>query len=222
VIRTIRPDEFEVVGTLCVDTYVAAGVAAADEPYADFLANTEAKALDPLAEVLVCDHDGHITGTVTICPYGSDLTEVCLPGELEFRALAVAQESQGGGTAQDLIWACIDWAREHDINTVVACVTESNAAGHGLYQKLGFIRQPTRDWIAPDSTGLQTYTMSVHARRYCGRCGEQVNIGDHSGCEVALDLEPPRYCADCRRRMVVQIVPTGWRARCVKHGELTS
>jgi len=222
VIRTIRPDEFEIVGKLSVDAYVAAGVASADEPYAEFLADTAAKALDPLAEVLVCDQDGHLTGTVTICPYGSELTEVCGPGEIEFRALAVARESQRGGAAQDLIRACIDWARDHRIDTVVACVTESNAPAHALYQKLGFKRRSARDWTAPDGTLLQTYTLSVQARQYCGRCGEQVSVGDHSGCEAAMSLEPPRYCAQCRRRMVVQIVPTGWRARCVKHGELTS
>ena len=27
-------------------------------------------------------------------------------------------------------------------------------------------------------------------------------------------LEPPRYCAQCRRRMVVQVTPLGWTARC--------
>ena len=54
---------------------------------------------------------------------------------------------------------------------------------------------------------------------YCGRCGEPAGAGDHGGCERALALEPPRYCAACRRRMVVQVLPTGWRARCVEHGE---
>jgi len=38
----------------------------------------------------------------------------------------------------------------------------------------------------------------------------------------ARELEPPRYCTHCRRRMVVQVTPVGWTARCVEHGELTS
>ncbi|OBJ71626.1 hypothetical protein [Mycobacterium sp. 1274756.6] len=37
-----------------------------------------------------------------------------------------------------------------------------------------------------------------------------------------LGLEPPRYCAECGRRMVVQIRPDGWRARCARHGEVDS
>jgi hypothetical protein len=32
------------------------------------------------------------------------------------------------------------------------------------------------------------------------------------------ELEPPRYCADCGRRMVVQVTPRGWSATCVEHG----
>lgn len=37
-----------------------------------------------------------------------------------------------------------------------------------------------------------------------------------------LGLEPPRFCAECGRRMVVQVRPDGWRARCSRHGEVDS
>lgn len=37
-----------------------------------------------------------------------------------------------------------------------------------------------------------------------------------------LGLEPPRFCADCGRRMIVQVRPDGWSARCSRHGELDS
>lgn len=35
-------------------------------------------------------------------------------------------------------------------------------------------------------------------------------------------LEAPRYCQICGRRMVVQILPHGWRARCSRHGAVES
>ena len=35
-------------------------------------------------------------------------------------------------------------------------------------------------------------------------------------------LEPPRFCAECGRRMVVQVRPDGWRARCSRHGQVDS
>jgi hypothetical protein len=56
---------------------------------------------------------------------------------------------------------------------------------------------------------------------FCDRCGEPLGR-PHPECLQARDYEPPRYCAACRRRMVVQVTPTGWTARCVEHGELTS
>ena len=37
-----------------------------------------------------------------------------------------------------------------------------------------------------------------------------------------LGLEPPRFCADCGRRMVVQVRPDGWWAECSRHGRVDS
>jgi hypothetical protein len=57
---------------------------------------------------------------------------------------------------------------------------------------------------------------------YCDRCGTAADFGPHDGCAQARALEPPRYCTQCRRRLVVQVTPTGWRARCVEHGVRTN
>lgn len=53
---------------------------------------------------------------------------------------------------------------------------------------------------------------------FCDRCGEPQAAGDHVACRAARQLEPPRFCPDCRRRMKVQVVPAGWTATCVEHG----
>ncbi|MGH3725950.1 MAG: hypothetical protein ACRDUS_17720 [Mycobacterium sp.] len=37
-----------------------------------------------------------------------------------------------------------------------------------------------------------------------------------------LGLEPPRFCAACGRRMIVQVRPDGWHAKCSRHGEADS
>jgi hypothetical protein len=37
-----------------------------------------------------------------------------------------------------------------------------------------------------------------------------------------LGLEPPRFCAECGRRMVVQVRPDGWWAKCSRHGLVDS
>jgi hypothetical protein len=60
--------------------------------------------------------------------------------------------------------------------------------------------------------------VAAETGRWCDRCGGALAEGDHASCRAARALEPPRYCPDCRRRMTVQVVPTGWTATCVQHG----
>jgi hypothetical protein len=67
------------------------------------------------------------------------------------------------------------------------------------------------------SPGTDTVVDALTSR-YCGHCGEALDAADHVACAERLRLEPPRFCAHCRRRMVVQVTPTSWTARCVEHG----
>ncbi|WP_426302408.1 hypothetical protein [Arthrobacter sp. R-11] len=82
----------------------------------------------------------------------------------------------------------------------------------------------------------------MSAELYCGHCGGALDGGTpgdgpaaagggptsdarpgasaHHSCRALLALEPPRYCAQCRRRMKVQVTPLGWRAECSRHGSL--
>ncbi|HEX4655529.1 MAG TPA: hypothetical protein VH274_07295 [Mycobacteriales bacterium] len=55
---------------------------------------------------------------------------------------------------------------------------------------------------------------------YCPRCGTAADAGDHALCTQKLELEPPRFCRECGRRMTVQVLPTTWWARCSRHGEV--
>ena len=47
-------------------------------------------------------------------------------------------------------------------------------------------------------------------------------VGDVVPLAARLGLEPPRYCAECGRRMVVQVRPDGWWAQCSRHGRVDS
>ncbi|WP_323178599.1 biotin synthase auxiliary protein BsaP [Micromonospora lupini] len=68
-------------------------------------------------------------------------------------------------------------------------------------------------------TGEDDVTEVVAAQRWCDRCGEDASAAGHDSCAAARTLEPPRYCPRCRRRMKVQVLPVGWSAVCVEHGE---
>ncbi|WP_246257880.1 hypothetical protein [Amycolatopsis anabasis] len=57
---------------------------------------------------------------------------------------------------------------------------------------------------------------------FCVHCGQPAT-GAHTACRnPRTALEPPRFCAKCARRMIVQVSPTGWVAKCSRHGEYTS
>ena len=47
---------------------------------------------------------------------------------------------------------------------------------------------------------------------FCGRCGGETTVTRTSAtpnAATASPCEPPRYCPECRRRMVVQVDPDG-------------
>ncbi|WP_456107199.1 biotin synthase auxiliary protein BsaP [Pseudarthrobacter scleromae] len=44
----------------------------------------------------------------------------------------------------------------------------------------------------------------------------------HRECAARLQLEPPRYCGQCGRRLKVQVSPHAWTASCSRHGTATS
>ncbi|HWN26990.1 MAG TPA: hypothetical protein VNP37_08495 [Actinomycetospora sp.] len=59
-------------------------------------------------------------------------------------------------------------------------------------------------------------------RPFCAWCGGARAEGDHAACERRLaTVDPPRHCPECARRMIVQVDPMGWTARCSRHGEST-
>jgi hypothetical protein len=71
-----------------------------------------------------------------------------------------------------------------------------------------------RDLPAPVGAGIYNAYTGVHCH------------DDQAGAAVPtaaqLGLEPPRFCAECGRRMVVQVRPDGWWAKCSRHGLVDS
>ena len=48
------------------------------------------------------------------------------------------------------------------------------------------------------------------AAEFCTGCGRSAD--ECAGCSPELD--PPRFCADCSKRLTVRVTPAGWLARC--------
>lgn len=149
-VRPARPEEFELIGELSVQAYVGGGVIPHDHTYVPHLRNVARRAEG--AELLVAvDGEDAVLGTVTVARPGSPAAEIARAGELEFRMLATAPGARGRGIGELLTRAVIDRARELGLACVVLSVADDNARAARLYQRLGFQREPERDWApVPD------------------------------------------------------------------------
>jgi ribosomal protein S18 acetylase RimI-like enzyme len=144
VVRLMRADEAEAVGQLTLDAYVNDGVLAADDDYAEQLANAGHRGAT--AEVWVYEEAGELIGTVTFCPPGTEYREVAGPGEGEFRMLGVAPPARGRGVAAALVDQCFRRCRELGLTGLVLCTLPLMTSAVGLYGRFGFERDESLDW----------------------------------------------------------------------------
>lgn len=211
-VRVARPEEYDAIGELTAAVYVAEGYAG-EGGYATVLRDVAGRAEQ--ATVLVALQDRRVVGAVTVATSGGQFAEQAEPGEAVVRMLASDPAARGTGVGTALMQACLDEALRAGCRVVRLSTQASMTAAHRIYERLGFTRTPDRDWSPVPGLTLLTYELPL---QWCGRCGLP---GRHPACEGALALEPPRYCAGCRRRMVVQVTPSGWSARCSEHGRQT-
>jgi ribosomal protein S18 acetylase RimI-like enzyme len=209
-VRPIRANEHSVVGELTATTYLAEGYARED--YAAILRDVAARAA--VTTVLVGLVDGKVAGSVTVATDGGPYAEQAGPGEAVIRMLVTDPAHRGHGVGTSLVAEAIRLARRAHCSVIRLSTQASMTAARRLYERHGFTRSPDRDWSPVPDLELLTYELPLTT---CAHCGEP---GMHPACEQALLLEPPRYCTWCGRRMVVQVHPTGWTARCVEHGSI--
>ena len=214
-VRRAAPFDHAAVAELTAAVYRGEGYSSAD--YEPFLRDVASRAAT--ATVLVAEVDDALVGAVTVATAGGEWAEQSVPGEAVIRMLVVAADARGSGAGEALVRACLDVAREDGCTLVRLSSQEEMTAAHRLYARLGFVRTPSFDWSPHPGLLLRTYALPLAP--WCGQCGEALDAEGHAACRRRAELDPPRFCGDCRRRMVVQVTPTGWTARCVEHGVTT-
>lgn len=148
-IRVARPDDVVAVGALTAEAYVADGLLADDDDYAAELRDAQRRADEAVLLVATAPTpDGReaTVGTITVAPYGSSYAEVAEPGEVELRMLAVAPEARHQGIAARLMRAAQREALTLGARRLVLSTQDAMAAAQRLYDRLGFVREPERDW----------------------------------------------------------------------------
>jgi ribosomal protein S18 acetylase RimI-like enzyme len=154
--------EIAVVGALTVDAYLADGyLGGAEDGYADHLRAAAERARDAELAVAVDEASGAVLGTVTYCRSGTPWAEVSGDGEAEFRMLAVAPTARGQGVGGALATWCIDRARADGCHAVVLSTLPVMHPAHRIYQRLGFVRTPERDWYPQPDIQLITYQLEL-------------------------------------------------------------
>jgi ribosomal protein S18 acetylase RimI-like enzyme len=149
-IRDARLDELADVGLLTRAAYAWAELGS--ESYLAHVQDAAGRAAS--ATLLVAEADGRIVGTVTLAASGTPFADIARPGEYEFRMLAVDPAATGRGIATALVGACEERARAEGADRIVCSVEDRNAPAIRLYGRLGYEREPARDWTPEKGVSL--------------------------------------------------------------------
>jgi len=156
-IRLAVPGEYDAVGALTVEAYAYDGFLPEGSDYASTLRAAADRAAK--AEVWVAVDGAELLGTVTYCPPGSVYREIGLDDEGEFRMLGVSGRARGLGIGTALTVRCIERSRELGLGRVVMSSATYMTAAHRIYERLGFVRLPERDWSP--ITGVDLYAFAL-------------------------------------------------------------
>lgn len=158
----MQPADFPAVARLTVAAYEADGQLAAGHGYRDVLADVATRAAHGEVLVAVDGTTGVVLGSVTFTLPGGRYAEVCRPGEAEFRMLAVDPAAQGRGVGTLLARACVARAVQQGCAALVICVRAGFAeSAHRLYERLGFVRDPERDWSPAPGVDLRALRLDL-------------------------------------------------------------
>jgi ribosomal protein S18 acetylase RimI-like enzyme len=164
VIRAAHPTEYETLGEITAQAYLQDDLLTFGESdwYLGELRDVAKRAA--VADVLVAADGDRILGGVTFVTAGTHMAERAGPTEAEIRMLAVDRAARGRGAGEALVRACVDRARAaEDCTGIVLSTQPTMRAAHRIYERLGFVRVPERDWNPIPEAGdfvLLTYQLT--------------------------------------------------------------
>lgn len=157
-IHRIAPDEWTAAGAVIVEAY-RPFLRGPDDPYMSRLRDVASRDRD--AEVFVAVDDRQVLGCVTSCPPGSAWRELAQADEGEFRMLAVTPSAQGHGVGHALVAHCEDRAEAAGFTAMVISSLPAMTGAHRLYERLGYVREATRDWRPLPEVSLIAYAKQL-------------------------------------------------------------
>ena len=159
-IRPARPEEYGRAGEVVVAADAALPGAHATGEYMAELADVARRSKG--ADILVALDGAELVGCVTYVPdHTSPWAEMVEPGESAIRMLGVDPAYQARGTGRALVEECIRRARAAGRKAVFLHSTPWMTAAHHLYEALGFVRTPERDWLPVPDVPLVAFRLDL-------------------------------------------------------------
>ncbi|MFF9280718.1 GNAT family N-acetyltransferase [Streptomyces griseosporeus] len=164
-IRPADPAEHAALGEITAQAYLRDGLLdfGESDEYLGELRDVAKRAA--AAQVLVAVEGERLLGGVTFVPSGGPMADIARPGEAEIRMLAVDHAARGRGAGEALVRACVERARAtRGCRAVVLSTQRTMHAAHRIYERLGFVRTPERDWNPLpelDDIMLLTYELTL-------------------------------------------------------------
>ena len=149
VVREARETELDRIGALTAEVYEGEGLAGSE--YLEVLRDARARWESPATTLLVAFDDGaeqvaDLLGTVVYAAPGSPWQDLAQDEEVEFRMLATALPARGRGVGETLVRECVKRAKRAGAPRLVLSTGPEMVPAHRLYERLGFVRVPERDW----------------------------------------------------------------------------
>ncbi|MGP3926659.1 GNAT family N-acetyltransferase [Streptomyces sp. 8N616] len=162
-IRAARPEEFDALGEITAEAYLGDGLLdfGASDPYLEQLRDVRSRAEHTEVLVAADGASDELLGGVAFVAPGSPYANVAGPGEAEFRMLAVAPAARRRGAAEGLVRACLERARQLGLGRMVLSSQQRMLTAHRLYERLGFVRAPERDWEPIPGFPLWVFTAEL-------------------------------------------------------------
>jgi GNAT superfamily N-acetyltransferase len=160
-VRPVGPgDDLGAIGHLVVEAYRTLPGYVREPAYELELADVATRVA--LAEVAVAELDRAVVGCVTFVPdAGNALAEFDDADAAGIRMLAVDPLARGAGIGATLVGWCLERARAAGRRRVLLHSAHYMPAAHRLYERLGFARDPDRDWTPVPGIALLGYRLEL-------------------------------------------------------------
>ncbi|WP_200332361.1 GNAT family N-acetyltransferase [Leucobacter sp. L43] len=150
-IRRVSPDEYASVGAMVRAAYE--GDYTLNDEYLAEIEDVAGR--DQISEVLVAVDraSGELLGSITVPLPGERLIEDTEENEFDVRLLGVSPAARGRGVGRAIMRYAADLARTRGLDRVVLHTGEQMVAAQRLYERLGFVQIPEREFTIEREIG---------------------------------------------------------------------